>query len=97
MLMSIDIEGTKFYGGFDSLTVKVPFTYYPSKSEKYEGVYVLDRTMDSEDRKIEWIFTSAQTDEDFDEMIIDKMDRYLSEYKFYNELLDLDLRFLENE
>lgn len=95
MLFSIDIEGATFYGGFDNLTLKVPFAYYPSMTEKYEGVYVYNRTMDSDERKIEWIFTQKQVDEDFEDNIIDKMDRYLSEYKFYQTLQDLDLKFTE--
>lgn len=96
MLLSLDTQGIVFNGGYDFLRLEVPFSYYPDKKNKFEGIFVLERTIDTEDKWVEWTEYSEEIDSDFEDGVIDKITSYLKDFKFYHSLLNLDLK-IEDE
>lgn len=91
MLMVIDLEKIKFYGGHDFLKIKIPFIYYSNDDIKLGGVYEVEKKDGNYIEKIEWNDDYEYINHDFDEIIIKKIDYYLHHYKFYNDLLKLDI------
>lgn len=96
MLLSIDVNGIKFSGGYDDLEVRVPFVYFYEKANKLEGFYVLKRSMDYDDRWIEITEVPNDAVSDLEALktrLIDMIDSFMMEYTFYKELINLDLSF----